>query len=68
VQTEAAKLSAVKADANILQHVARSHSRCGKLTAVPKPSEPPADAVARLVENESQRTEVTGYINQFSIQ
>jgi hypothetical protein len=48
---------------------------CGKLTAVPKPSEPAADAVARLqgiqrplTENESQRTEVTGYINQFSIQ
>ena len=38
-----------------------------KLTAVPKPSEPAADAVARLqgiqrrlTENESQRTEVTG--------
>jgi len=52
-----------------------SCQRCGKLTAVPKPSAPTADAVARLqgilrrlTENESQRTEVTGYINQFSIQ
>jgi len=49
--------------------------RCGKLTAVPKPSEPAAHAVARLhgiqrrlTENESQRTEATGYINQLSIQ
>jgi hypothetical protein len=48
---------------------------CGKLTAVPKPSEPAAADLARLqgiqrrlTENESQRTEVTGYINQFSIQ
>jgi len=48
---------------------------CGKLTAVPKPSAPAANNVARsqqiqrrLTENESQRTEVTGYLNQFSIQ
>jgi len=52
-----------------------SCQRCGKLTAVPKPAEPIADAVAqlqqiqrKLSENESQRTEVTGYINQLSIQ
>ena len=49
--------------------------RCGKPTAVPTPSEPTADAAAqldelqrRLNENESQRTEITGYINQLSIQ
>jgi DNA-directed RNA polymerase subunit M/transcription elongation factor TFIIS len=49
--------------------------RCGKLTAVPKQTEPTADAVEQLqqiqrqlTENESQRTEVTGYINQLSIQ
>jgi len=52
-----------------------SCQRCGKLTAVPKAAEPIADAVAqlqqiqrKLSENESQRTEVTGYINQLSIQ
>ena len=52
-----------------------SCQRCGKLTAVPKPAEPTADAVTRLQEiqrklkeNESQRMEVTGYINQLSIQ
>jgi len=52
-----------------------SCQRCGKLTAVPKPSASTADAVAQLeeiqrrsTENESQRTEVTGYINQLSIQ
>ena len=52
-----------------------SCQRCGKLTAVPKQTEPTADAVAqlqqiqrKLTENESQRTEVTGYINQLSIQ
>jgi transcription elongation factor Elf1 len=50
-------------------------SSCGKPTPVPKPSEPAPDAVAqaedlqlKLKENESQRTEVTGYINQLSIQ
>jgi len=49
--------------------------RCGKLTPVPKPVEPTADATTKvheiqrkLKENESQRTEVTGYINQLSIQ
>jgi len=52
-----------------------SCQRCGKLTAVPKPAEPTADATTRLQEiqrklkeNESQRMEVTGYINQSSIQ
>ena len=52
-----------------------SCQRCGKLTAVPKPTEPTADAVAqlqqiqrKLTENESQRAEVTGYINQLTIQ
>jgi ribosomal protein L37AE/L43A len=49
--------------------------KCGKLTAVPTPEEPSANALAdaekirgKLTENESQRTEVTGYINQLSIQ
>jgi len=48
---------------------------CGKLTAVPKPSEPAAGDLARLqgiqrrlTENESQRTEATSYINQLNIQ
>ena len=52
-----------------------SCQRCGKPTAVPKPSEPTPDAVERLqdiqrqlTENESQRMEVTGYINQLNIQ
>jgi len=52
-----------------------SCQRCGNLIAVPKPSAPAAGTAARLqgiqqrlTENESQRTEVTGYINQFSIQ
>jgi hypothetical protein len=50
-------------------------TRCGKLTAVPRPSEPTADTVAqleqiqqKLTENESQRTEVAGHINQLNIQ
>ena len=50
-------------------------SRCGKLTAVPRPSKPKPDNAAqveqiqqKLTENESQRTEVTGHINQLSIQ
>jgi transcription elongation factor Elf1 len=50
-------------------------STCGKPTLVPKPKEPVADAAdqlqeiqRQLKENESQRTEVTGYINQLSIQ
>jgi len=49
--------------------------RCGKPTVVPMPSEATADAAEqgqeiqrKLKENESQRTEVTGYINQVSIQ
>ena len=49
---------------------------CGKPTTVPKPSiEASAENAARvsdlqrqLKENESQRTEITGYINQLSIQ
>ena len=52
-----------------------SCQRCGKLTAVPKLAEPTADVTTRLQEiqrklkeNESQRMEVTGYINQSSIQ
>jgi len=93
VQTEAAKISAPKADADpdiffrcehcntslVVDRAAAGMNlncqRCGKLTAVPKPSEPAAGYLARLqgierrlTENESQRTEVTGYINQFSIQ
>ena len=49
--------------------------KCGKPTLVPKPAEPSAGSIAqaeeiqsRLKENESQRAEVTGYINQLSIQ
>jgi len=49
--------------------------KCGKLTAVPTPCEPTADTIAhrgqiqhKLTENESQRTEVAGHINQLSIQ
>ena len=49
--------------------------RCGTPTAVPNPTRPTVDAVAQseevqrcLKENESQRTEVTSYINQLSIQ
>jgi uncharacterized Zn finger protein (UPF0148 family) len=93
VQTEAAKLSMAKADADpdiffrcehckmplVVNRGAAgmklSCQRCGKLTAVPKPEEPAADAADRLkeiqrqlTENESQRTEVTGYINQLTIQ
>ena len=52
-----------------------SCQRCGKPTVVPKPIEPTADAVAQsqeiqrhLTENESQRTEISGNINQLSIQ
>jgi transcription elongation factor Elf1 len=49
---------------------------CRKPTTVPTPApEPPAEIVAKisdlqnqLKENESQRTEITGYINQLSIQ
>jgi ribosomal protein L37AE/L43A len=49
--------------------------KCGKLTAVPTPEEPSVNALAyaeeirgKLTENESQRAEVTGYINQLTIQ
>jgi phage FluMu protein Com len=56
--------------------------RCEKLTAVPSPNEPGsatglstplaaeklADLRRHLKENESQRTEINGYINQLSIQ
>lgn len=52
-----------------------SCQRCGKLTAVSKTSAPVADNVVRLrgiqrclTENESQRTEATGYIKQLNIQ
>ena len=49
--------------------------KCGQLTLVPKPEEPSATALAysdelrgKLNENESQRAEVTGHINQLTIQ
>ncbi len=49
--------------------------KCGQLTTVPKPEEPSASTLAyaeeirgKLTENESQRAEVTGYINQLTIQ
>ena len=49
--------------------------KCGQLTPVPKPEEPSPSASAyaeeirrKLTENESQRAEVTGYINQLTIQ
>lgn len=49
--------------------------KCGQQTAVPKPESPDATAIAhgeeiqrKLKENESQRAEVTGYINQLTIQ
>jgi chromosome segregation ATPase len=52
--------------------------RCGNPTPVPKISPPDtqsaqtqaqiADLEQQLKENESQRTEITGYINQLSIQ
>jgi len=48
---------------------------CGKLTHVPKPEAPVVETAGelheiqrKLKENESQRTEVTGYINQLQIQ
>jgi DNA-directed RNA polymerase subunit M/transcription elongation factor TFIIS len=49
--------------------------KCGKLTAVPKSAEPTANTFAyadevrrKLTENESQRAEITGNINQLTIQ
>jgi len=49
--------------------------KCGKPTAVPKSEEPRASTLAyseeiqrKLKENESQRAEVSGYINQLTIQ
>lgn len=46
--------------------------KCGKPTTVPHPDAQSAAKLAdlqrQLKENESQRTEVTGYINQLSIQ
>jgi DNA-directed RNA polymerase subunit M/transcription elongation factor TFIIS len=49
--------------------------KCGEQTPVPKPETPSANAIAyveeiqrKLKENESQRAEVTGYINQLTIQ
>ena len=49
--------------------------KCGKLTGIPKPDAPNAALLAyadelrgKLKENESQRAEVTGYINQLTIQ
>ena len=52
-----------------------SCQKCGQTTNVPQPEEPNANALAyaneirgKLKENESQRAEVTGYINQLTIQ
>jgi chromosome segregation ATPase len=49
--------------------------KCSKLTTVPKSEEPSANALGyadevhrKLTENESQRAEVTGNINQLTIQ
>jgi DNA-directed RNA polymerase subunit M/transcription elongation factor TFIIS len=49
--------------------------KCGEQTLVPKPEEPTATSLAyadelrgNLKENESQRAEVTGHINQLTIQ
>ena len=49
--------------------------KCGKLTAIPKPVEADPAALSyaeeirgKLRENESQRDEVTGHINQLTIQ
>ncbi len=58
--------------------VTLSCQKCGQATTVPAPAPaevaPPEDTVRlselqhQLKENESQRTEITGYINQLSIQ
>ena len=49
--------------------------KCGQLTTVPQPEETKANALAyadeirgKLTENESQRAEITGNINQLTIQ
>jgi DNA-directed RNA polymerase subunit M/transcription elongation factor TFIIS len=49
--------------------------KCGQQTPVPQPTEPNGGAVAyteeirgKLKENESQRAEIIGYINQLTIQ
>jgi hypothetical protein len=49
--------------------------KCSQPTTVPVPAEPSGNALAyaeeirsKLTENESQRAEVTGYINQLTIQ
>ena len=49
--------------------------KCGQLTTVPTPEGPSANALVyadeirgKLTENESQRAEVTGQINQLTIQ
>ena len=49
--------------------------KCGQLTVVPKVEEPSESTLTyaeeirgKLTENESQRAEVTGYINQLTIQ
>lgn len=49
--------------------------KCGKPTTVPQPEEPSTNMLAyadeirgKLTENESQRAEITGYINQLTIQ
>jgi len=49
--------------------------KCGQQTLVPQPQEPDSSASAyteelrgKLKENESQRAEITGYINQLTIQ
>ena len=49
--------------------------KCGQLTTVPQPEEINANALAyaeeirgKLTENESQRAEITGNINQLTIQ
>lgn len=49
--------------------------KCGQQTAVPQPAEPNAGTASyteeirgKLKENESQRAEIIGYINQLTIQ
>ena len=47
-----------------------SCEHCGQPITVPTPNTSPREAELRrsLKENESQRTEITGYINQLNIQ